>query len=159
LQSLAIFGRQGVLPVIKRETAITEREVDVSGQKQSWNEVRIIECKAESGDKPLSGQYVRKFFTETVPAFLKIKCPSNNPSVCHAEIWTTGTVTNEALGALNEIKLGKYIKPALVGKTQLIDSLPKTLGSIKRLIETIAELGNTNQDRHQFNSDSTIPLK
>jgi hypothetical protein len=123
---------------------VTEREIDVSGQRESWDKVCIIECKAEAGNKPLSGECVRKFFTETVPAFLKVKCPVKKPSYCRAEIWTTGTVTSEAENALKVISLGKYIKPALVGKAQLIEKLPKTLGSTKRLIETIAELGNTN---------------
>ena len=125
----------------------TEREIDVSGQKESWDKVCIIECKAEAGNKPLSGEYVRKFFTETVPAFLKVKCPVKKPSHCRAEIWTTGTVTSEAEDALKVISLGKFIHPALVGKTQLIERLPKTLGSTKRLIETIAELGNTNTNQ------------
>jgi hypothetical protein len=125
----------------------TEREIDVSGQKESWDKVCLVECKAESGNKPLSGEYVRKFFTETVPAFLKAKCPVKKPSSCRAEIWTTGTVTDEANNALKAISLGKYIQPALIGKAQLIERLPKTLGSTKRLIETIAELGNTNTNQ------------
>jgi hypothetical protein len=78
---------------------------------------------------------------------LKVKCPVKKHSHCRAEIWTTGTVTSEAEDALKAINLGKFIHPALVGKNQLIERLPKTLGSTKRLIETIAELGNTNTNQ------------
>ncbi len=121
----------------------TEREVDVSGQKNSWDEVCLIECKAEAGTKPLEVEYVRKFFTETVPAFLAAKCPNQNPSHCRAEIWTTGVVTDLARRALNETKMKKFITPELRGREDLIERLPKTLQSTRRLIETIAEFGNT----------------
>ncbi len=118
----------------------TEREVDVSGQKSSWDKVCLIECKAEASNKPLDGSYVRKFFTETVPAFLSAKCAAQNPSHCKAELWTTGIVTDEAKNALSELKLKRFIQPKLLGRDEIIDGLPTTLKSTKRLIETIAQL-------------------
>jgi hypothetical protein len=117
---------------------VTEREVDVSGQKNSWDEVCIIECKAEAASKPLEGAYVRKFFTQTVPAFLKAKCGEKTPSQCRAEIWTTGIVSDDAENALKEIPLKKFIQPQLVGRDRLAQRLPPTLESTKRLIQTIA---------------------
>ena len=120
----------------------TEREVDVSGQRNSWDDVCIIECKAEGGNKPLDGEYVRKFFTQTVPAFLAAKCAVRNPSHCQAEIWTTGVVTDTARNALKNISLPKCVIAALKGRDQLIEQLPKPLYSTKRLIETIAALGD-----------------
>lgn len=47
----------------------TEREVDVSGQQDSWDKVCIIECKAEAGTKPLAPEYVRKFYRKLCPLF------------------------------------------------------------------------------------------
>ena len=119
----------------------TEREVDVSGQKSGWDEVCVIECKAEHQNKPLDEQFVRKFFTQTVPAFLKAKCPIRNPSHCRAEIWTTGVVSEAAKNVLDGLKLKKFIQPALVGRDQLIANLPKTLQPISRLIQTISQTG------------------
>ncbi len=121
----------------------TEREVDVSGQKNAWDDLCIIECKAEAANKVLDGKHVRKFFTETVPAFLAAKCAARNPSHCHAEIWTTGIVTDVARNALKEISIRKCVTPALLGRDELIRRLPRPLHSTKRLLETIAELGNT----------------
>jgi hypothetical protein len=116
---------------------LTDREVDVSGQKNSWDEVCIIECKAEAATKPLDDAYVRKFFTQTVPAFLKAKCKEQAPARCKAEIWTTGVISEAAKNTLNELKLAKYIQPQILGHEQLISQLPRTLDSTKRLIETI----------------------
>jgi hypothetical protein len=119
---------------------MTDREVDVSGQKHSWDEVCIIECKAEAATKALDEAYVRKFFTETVPAFVKAKCKIKKPSHCRAEIWTTGTVSDSAKKALSEIPLKKFIQARLVERDQLIQELPPTLESTKRLLQTIAML-------------------
>jgi len=119
---------------------MTDREIDVSGQKNSWDEVCIIECKAEAATKTLDEAYVRRFFTETVPAFLKAKCTVKNPSHCRAEIWTTGIVSDSAKEALSELALKKFIQPELVGRDQLIQQLPPTLESTKRLLQTIAAL-------------------
>lgn len=119
---------------------MTDREVDVSGQKNSWDEVCIVECKAEAATKPLDDAYVRKFFTQTVPAFLTTKCRERNPSHCRAEIWTTGIVLDSNKKALSELSLKKFIQPQLVGRDQLIRQLPPTLESTKRLIQTIAAL-------------------
>jgi hypothetical protein len=120
----------------------TEREVDVCGQKNSWDDVCIVECKAETSGKPLSGEHVRKFFTETVPAFLEAKCPAQPPSHCTAEIWTTGVVTNIARDELKTLKLKGFIRPELRGREELMELLPKPLLSTKRLIQTIADIGN-----------------
>jgi hypothetical protein len=119
---------------------LTDREVDVSGQKNSWDEVCIIECKAEGATKSLDETYVRKFFTQTVPAFLNAKCKERNPSRCKAEIWTTGIISDAAKNTLNELKLSKFIQPQLLGREQLVLQLPRTLESTKRLIQTIADV-------------------
>lgn len=118
----------------------TTREVDVCGQRNGWDRVTIVECKAEKGTKPLDEEYVRKFFTETMPAFIKAKCKERNPSICNAEIWTTGTVSDAAMNALKEIKLPKFVQPSLIGREQIIKNLPRTLKSTDKLIQTIASL-------------------
>jgi hypothetical protein len=119
----------------------SEREVDVSGHKHSWDRIRIIECKAESKDKALDRSYVRKFFTETVPAFIKARCGDHAPSRCEAAIWTTGIVGEHGEKALKEISLKRYIQPQLVGRRELLANLPPALNSTKRLVETIAAVG------------------
>lgn len=114
-----------------------EREVDVSGERMGGQELFIVECKAEADQKSLNPEYVRKFFTETVPAFLRSR-PGGNVRQCRAEIWTTGQVGPDALAALKELKLKTLVKAALLGRDDVKHLIPNSLGSCKRLLETIA---------------------
>jgi len=134
----------------------TERELDVSAQKHSWDQIYLIECKAEPSDEPLSDEYVRKFFTESVPAFLAHKATSRNPSHCRAEIWTTGIVTDLARDALKTLQLKSHIKPNLLGRTEILEKLPRGSDSIKRLINVIAETGKKSR-RHQTPTNPDLP--
>ncbi|MDB6026068.1 MAG: hypothetical protein JWM68_2291 [Verrucomicrobiales bacterium] len=113
------------------------REVDVSGEKNGGEELFVVECKAEAGNKLLDPAYVRKFYTETVPAFIKSK---NNRKIreCRAEIWTTGQVGPDALQELNGLKLNPLIKAALLDRAKIKEQIPQTLGSCARLLEAIA---------------------
>lgn len=65
---------------------------------------------------------------------------TRNPSHCKAEIWTTGVVTDSARSALKEIKLKRFVEPALLGRTELLANLPRPLEATKRLIESIAQI-------------------
>ncbi len=124
----------------KLQEGVTQREIDVSGQKSSWDEVFIVECKAEKATKELDAQYVKKFFTESVIAFLDFKCKPQRPRICRAEIWTTGVISETAVQALREIKLPKYIEPALRSGEDIVKDLPPTLKSVGRLIRTISQV-------------------
>ena len=48
----------------------TKRDIDVIGQRGGGDEVYLVECKAAHETKELDPVYVKKFFTETVPAVL-----------------------------------------------------------------------------------------
>ena len=115
------------------------REVDVSGKRNGGRELYVVECKAEGINKKLDPSYVRKFFNETLRAFLRSR--TGTPlRACHAEIWTTGQIGEDAKKAFSEIKaeLKPYIKPLLVGHDAVKDKIPDSLGSCKRLLEAIS---------------------
>jgi hypothetical protein len=81
---------------------------------------------------------VNKFFTETVVAFIKNKLKDRRPEICHAEIWTTGKIGKDAEEALQNIFHKKYMKFKLLGLSDLIDRLPRSIRSCARLLNTIA---------------------
>ncbi|HSY20250.1 MAG TPA: hypothetical protein VK815_18035 [Candidatus Acidoferrales bacterium] len=114
-----------------------EREVDVCGDRNGRSELFVVECKAESSNKMLAGEFVQKFYTETVPAYLK-SMSAGGPKECRAEIWTTGQVGDEAKSALSQIKMSALIKPAMLGHEDVKSLVPKSLGSCKRLLEAIS---------------------
>jgi len=114
-----------------------EREADVTGDNSGGENLFIVECKAEGGDKPLDPFYVRRFFTETVPAYIRSK-RNGKIQECRAEIWTTGQIGAEAENALKEIKLKPIVKAALLGHGDVKNQIPQRLGSCRRLLEAIA---------------------
>jgi hypothetical protein len=114
-----------------------EREADVTGDKSGGEKLFILECKAEAANKPLDSSYVRKFYTETVPAYVASK-QNGNLLECRAEIWTTGVISSDAQNALNETKLNPLIKPALLSREDIKNRVPKKLASCKRLLEAIS---------------------
>jgi Holliday junction resolvase-like predicted endonuclease len=116
----------------------TEREVDVSAQRDEYDRIHLVECKAETAGKELSSEHVNKFFTETVVAFIKNKLKDRRPEICHAEIWTTGKIGKDAEEALQNIFHKKYMKFKLLGLSDLIDRLPRSIRSCARLLNTIA---------------------
>ncbi len=69
-------------------------------------ELLVVECKAEAGDKPA---YVRKFYTETVPAYIRSKKSNGKIRECRAEIWTTRQVGLDAQQTLEQLKLNPLI--------------------------------------------------
>jgi hypothetical protein len=114
-----------------------EREVDVCGRRNLGQEIFIVECKAERANKPLDGSDVRKFFTETVPAYLKANS-CGQVQICHAEIWTTGQIGQDASNALSEIKFRSVVKAAMLDHQEVKNRIPSALGSCKRLLEAIS---------------------
>jgi hypothetical protein len=116
----------------------SEREIDVNGHKDSHDQLYIVECKAEAANKSLDPEDVRRFFLETVRAFIKAKCNDRMPKHCAAEIWTTGQVGSDAIAALNEIKLKSFIQPRLRAREEVKKEIPHNLQSCKRLIEAIS---------------------
>lgn len=120
------------------ENIETTREIDVHGSRANEEEVYIIECKAETAGKPLDLEYINKFYTETVPAFLKAKYFNYHLKECKAEIWTTGSVSSEAKKLLESLSLKEFIKPRLLGRAEVLAEVPRKLSSCKRLINVIS---------------------
>jgi hypothetical protein len=114
-----------------------QRDADVTGDKTGGEELVILECKAEAGDKLLEPAHVRKFYTETVPAYLRAR-RNRQIRECRAEIWTTGQIGAEAQQALKEIALKSIVKADLLGHNEIKKLIPDTLGSCKRLLEAIS---------------------
>jgi hypothetical protein len=115
-----------------------EREVDVSGHLQNRERVHLVECKAEGRKKVLEPEYVRKFFGETVPAYLRTYCSGKMPRECRAEIWTTGIIGPEAHQALKQISVKDFVAPRLLGFDDVNGRIPSSLSSCKRLLSAIS---------------------
>ena len=139
----ALLGAKGWVGVeLSRQVPFqnTTRDVDVVGKRDGEEEICLVECKAEHGTKELKPEYVRKFFTETVPAALKYftnvkKC---NVKKCQAEIWTTGLVGERAQAELANLRLPKRVDAQLLEKADIISLVPAVLSPCKRLIETLS---------------------
>ena len=113
----------------------TERDVDVMGTRGGEDEIYLVECKAAHEAKELDPAHVLKFFTETVPAALKV---FTNVTKCQAEIWTTGRIGERAQATLASLELRKCVRATLQEKTDILSLVPTPLLQCKRLIETIS---------------------
>ena len=111
----------------------TTRDVDVMGTR--GDEIYLVECKAAHEAKELDPDHVLKFFTETVPAALKV---FTNVTKCQAEIWTTGRIGERAQATLASLKQRKYVRATLQEKTDILSLVPTSLSQCKRLIATIS---------------------
>jgi hypothetical protein len=99
----------------------TTREVDVYGWRNG--DVRLIECKAAHSEKELARSDVKRFFCETVPAYLRwVRSRGDNPPKCIAEMWTTGKIT-EAQQALSDLSLSSVIEPAILDRAAITERL------------------------------------
>lgn len=113
----------------------TTRDVDASGHiEETW---RVIECKALGAEKSVDVETIKKFYTETVPAFLA-HIGKDKLQTCEAEIWTTGRVSEEALAYLASLKHYRKVKPAI--RTPKDIEVPSRLKKLKRLMDVIARL-------------------
>lgn len=113
------------------------REVDVFGKREGGRKVLLVECKAHHATKPIDPQDVRRFFTETVPAFLKANHDTGILE-CQAEMWTTGIVGPDAESALSDLSLASSVRPALISGAELERRIPASIGRCRKLLHTIA---------------------
>lgn len=113
----------------------TTRDVDASGnQDDVWF---AIECKALKAEKSVDEETVRKFYTETVPAFLRY-VGKNNVRELRAEIWTTGTVSSETLGYFKTLRLDRRVKARILTRPEI--EIPRKIASLARIMDVIASL-------------------
>ncbi|HVV72435.1 MAG TPA: hypothetical protein VHI52_13210, partial [Verrucomicrobiae bacterium] len=126
------------VPFMQQGDVVEQREVDVFGHKKSKDEIYLVECKASGLNKPVDPNHVRKFFTETVPAFLRSKYLDHVPTECRAEIWTTGQVSKDAEAALAEVSMKRFIKPRILDHAAVSAAVPRGLASCKRFLDAIA---------------------
>jgi hypothetical protein len=104
----------------------TSREVDVYGHRGDM--VYVIECKAIGENKALTAPEVKKFYTETVPAYLGwLRQRGDSPKSCQAEIWSTGRVGIEASEELAKLKLGTITTARLRDGDEVASLLPTRL--------------------------------
>jgi hypothetical protein len=120
----------------------TTREVDVFGFR--WDELRIVECKAISGGGRVYGAEVKKFFSETVPAFIRwYRSTGHSFRTVTAEIWTTGEVDATAIDSLKEVKLQPTTKGVILNLAEVLGQIPQALRPrINELVTTIAARGS-----------------
>lgn len=118
--------------------AKSSRDVDVFGI--CGDELRIIECKAYSRKRSISGGEVEKFFTETVPALKHwLRATNRHFSRCNASIWTTGPRGKEAGDTLYKLQRPEGDVWDIIRMSDQYDQIPKTIRqrSVK-LLEAIA---------------------
>lgn len=137
----AVLGAEGFQDVHTGETVPFEeageevpREIDARGHR--GNEWRIIECKAINERTELDPMQVKKFFTETVPAFIKAMGRTNH-RLWRAELWTTGLVTEETRQALKRWT-PRGVTVEIFTRDQI--PIPHQLRAFRRLLDTLAAL-------------------
>jgi len=116
----------------------TTRDVDVYGSRELGEVAKLIECKAAHAHKDLEPGDVHKFFTETVPAFLRSTGRERNVQKCEAEIWTTGTVGRAAKDCMHAIECDHRVQTRLLDGAELVQSVPDRLGRAKELLRVIS---------------------
>lgn len=127
--------RAGLQVPFRHEGIATYREADVTGHTDDSH--CIIECKALNGKNEVTREDVRKFFTETVPAYLDHVGKSNINS-CRAEIWTTGTVPVDTRSYLADLPLNKRVVRAMHTRDTI--PVPKKLRPLARILDVMAAL-------------------
>jgi len=121
------------------DTSDVTRELDVFGSRAGGEELIAIECKAEHATKPLSREYLHRFFCETVPSMVAAKFPEGRaPKKVIAQIWTTGTVEEDLRQALRAAPLPANYEVDLLDGSQVKALVPYTLGKAIKLIDSIA---------------------
>lgn len=120
------------------------RDVDVFGNR--GDDVIVVECKAHHERKELTREEVKKFFTETVPAFRAwwTKKQGRQPRKCTAQMWTSGQVGRDAEEMLQGLALKANLDPALVGPSKIIERLPSSLKT--RAVGILDALAKGGQD-------------
>jgi len=122
-----------------QDTSDVTRELDVFGSRSGGEELIAIECKAEHATKPLSREYLHRFFCETVPSMVAAKFPEGRaPKKVIAQIWTTGTVGDDLRQALHAAPLPPNYEVDLLDGTQVKALVPHTLGKAVQFIDSIA---------------------
>jgi len=127
--------RAGLKVPFSHEGVATYREADVTGHSDDTH--CIIECKALNGKNEVDREDVRKFFTETVPAYLDHVGKSNVDS-CRAEIWTTGKVSEETRSYLTDLPLNKRVVRAIHTRDKI--PFPQKLKPLARMLDVLATL-------------------
>ncbi|MCH8148038.1 MAG: hypothetical protein IH987_08620 [Planctomycetes bacterium] len=119
-----------------------QREVDVVGEQEGGEKLYIIECKAVRADKELEPTDVTKFFTQSVPALLKLDRYAG-ARIVHAEIWTTGAIGSEAKRELRSLALKRKVRAKLRGFDEVTKQLKSKLKRCKRLLNVIRSTKDT----------------
>ena len=144
-KALAATGYQNVGLNQKVPFMSTVREVDVYGN--CGDDVCLIECKAYHGKKLIPPEDVKKFYSETVPAFLKWWEKRNGrvPKQCRAEIWTTGRIGSEAKRQFDRTEVRQSVAKKIRDCDSILDYLPSTIRDrCSQLLKTIAMADETS---------------
>lgn len=116
----------------------TYRDCDATGRRSDdEEECRIVECKALNEKNEVTRDDVKYFFTETVPAYLA-HVGKSEVDACQAEIWTTGTVSQDTRDYLESLALNKRIKRAI--HTRATIPTPRRFKRLGKMLELLASL-------------------
>src|SRR5207245_1319020 len=88
----------------------------------------VVECKAYHKKKSIPGNEVTKFFTETLPALKKkLREQGRQFTRCSAQIWTTGSLGNDARDTLYDLACPKTDEWTMIPGKDLPTLLPKVI--------------------------------
>lgn len=129
----------------------TTRDVDVFAVR--GDELRIIECKAYHRKKSISGEEVRKFFTQTVPALKQwMRQTDRRFSTCTASIWTTGPIGKDAGDTLYKLPRSNGDVWDIRRMSDLYDDIPRNIR--ERSIQLLESIALTKTDATDNSSES-----
>lgn len=116
----------------------TYRDCDVTGKRSdAVEECRIIECKALNTKNEITRDDVKKFFTETVPAYLT-HVGKSDVAICSAEIWTTGQVAKDTRDYLAALPMKRIVKRAIHTKATI--PTPPKFRRLGKMLDVLASL-------------------
>jgi hypothetical protein len=135
------------------------RDVDIYGRRA--DDLRVVECKALLAGNELLPEDVRKFYLQTMPAFIRWYDENRGKGLykrVQAEIWTTGTIGDASREALNEIKAAPNVERRLRASEDVEPDIPSELRErAKTLLKAIAMATDSPSQVAQVD-DSQLPF-
>jgi hypothetical protein len=138
---ITALGCEGVGMALDVPFEQTTRDVDVYGSR--GDDLWIIECKANAAEKELDSEDVRKFFTQTVPAFVHHRRSSGMDTHFDrvvAEIWTTGSVGSAALNELEQANLAVNVQAGIMNQQEVVERTPANRHLRRRVHELLTAI-------------------
>jgi hypothetical protein len=115
----------------------TKRDIDAVGYL--GGQPVLVECKAVSRGMAANPEDITRFFSQTVPAFIKWSRQRDEPvDSLRAEFWTTGEIDADCRAALGRVRLASVVRAELLDYGAILRRIPAPLARCKELLPLIA---------------------